>query len=120
MRCVRDVLDGSVTNLRTRVKKKKNCPETNPETGKSCDAVAAGTNRTETNMALSLVFFALMLVPCFLGSDALVGGIEERKTDDPEVLDALDFAMNEFNAMQNNMYRLMATKVEDATFQVSL
>ena len=92
----------------------------NPETGKSCDAVAAGTNRTETNMALSLFFFALMLVPCFLGSDALVGGIEERKTDDPEVLDALDFAMNEFNAMQNNMYRLMATKVEDATFQVSL
>ena len=82
--------------------------------------IAAGTNRTETNMGLSLVFFTLILVPCFLGSDALVGGIEERKTDDPEVLDALDFAMNEFNAMQNNMYRLMATKVEDATFQVSL
>ena len=80
----------------------------------------AGTNRTETNMALSLFFFSLVLVPSFFGSDALVGEIEERKTDDPEVLDALDFAMNEFNAMQNNMYRLMATKVEDATFQVSL
>lgn len=71
-------------------------------------------------MALSLFFFSLVLVSSFFGSDALVGEIEERKTDDPEVLDALDFAMNEFNAMQNNMYRLMATKVEDATFQVSL
>ena len=77
----------------------------------------ACTNRTE-NMALFLAFLAVILAPSCLGSDALAGGIQERKSDDPEVLDALDFAMNEFNAMQNNMYRLMATKVEDATFQV--
>jgi len=74
----------------------------------------------EQNMALLLVFLCTVLASSCLGSDALVGGIQERKTDDPEVLDALDFAMNEFNAMQNNLYRLMATKVSDATFQVSI
>lgn len=71
------------------------------------------------NMALFLVFLGVILLPSCLGSDALAGGIEERKHDDPDVLDALDFAMNEFNAMQNNLYRLMATKVSDATVQVS-
>ncbi|XP_078357661.1 cathepsin L-like [Oculina patagonica] len=69
-------------------------------------------------MALFVVFLAAILVPSCLGSDGLLGGIEERKPDDPEVLDALDFAMNEFNAMQNNLYRLMPTKVSDATVQV--
>ncbi len=78
----------------------------------------AGTNWTEQNMALFVVFLAAILVPSCLGSDGLLGGIEERKPDDPEVLDALDFAMNEFNAMQNNLYRLMPTKVSDATVQV--
>lgn len=77
----------------------------------------AGTNWTEQNMAL-LAFLGVILVPSCLGSDALAGGIQERKHDDPDVLDALDFAMNEFNAMQNNMYRLMPTKVRDATVQV--
>lgn len=69
-------------------------------------------------MALFIFFLGVVLVPSCLGSDALSGGIEERKTDDPEVLDALDFAMNKFNAMQNNLFRLMATKVSDATVQV--
>lgn len=69
-------------------------------------------------MAFFLVFLGVFLLPSCLGSDSLLGGIEERKHDDPEVLDALDFAMNEFNAMQNNLYRLMATKVSDATVQV--
>lgn len=69
-------------------------------------------------MATILVFLCVILVPCCLGSDSLAGGIQERKTDDPDVLDALDYAMNEFNAMQNNMYRLMPTKVMDATTQV--
>jgi len=72
------------------------------------------------NMALFFVFLCAILASSCLGSEALVGGIQERRTDDPEVLDALDFAMNEFNAMQNNLYRLMATKVSDATFQVSI
>ena len=45
------------------------------------------------------------IFPSFsLGSDALLGEIEERKHDDSEVLDALVFAMNEFNAMQNDLY----------------
>ena len=69
-------------------------------------------------MALLLAFLGVILVSSCLGSDALAGGIEEKKHDDPDVLDALDFAMNEFNAMQNNMYRLMSTKVSDATVQV--
>ena len=77
----------------------------------------AGTNCTEQNMAL-FAFLGIILVSSCLGSDSLVGGIEERKHDDKDVLDALDFAMNEFNAMQNNMYRLMPTKVSDATMQV--
>ena len=81
---------------------------------KSCQLLLARTGLKQ-NMALFLIFLIVILVPCCLGS----GGIEERKTDDPQVLEALDFAMNEFNAMQNNMYRFMATKVEDATFQVS-
>ena len=92
---------------------------------KSCDSVEkmnihvtqlVAQTGLKQNMALFLIFLSVILVPCCLGS----GGIEERKTDDPQVLEALDFAMNEFNAMQNNMYRFMATKVEDATFQVSL
>lgn len=69
-------------------------------------------------MALFSGFVLAFLAPYCLASDALVGGIQERKTDDPDVLDALDFAMNEFNSLQNNMYRLMATKIGDATFQV--
>ena len=70
-------------------------------------------------MALCIfVLLVAIFAPSCLGSDALVGGIQERKTDDPEVLDALDFAMNEFNAMQNNMFRFMATDVRDASFQV--
>lgn len=69
-------------------------------------------------MALLFAFLGIILVSACLGSDSLVGGIEERKHDDKDVLDALDFAMNEFNAMQNNMYRLMPTKVSDATMQV--
>ena len=69
-------------------------------------------------MALFSGFLGIILVSSCLGSDPLAGGIEERKRDDTDVLDALDFAMNEFNAMQNNMYRLMATKVSDATVQV--
>ena len=79
----------------------------------------AGTNCSEHNMALLFAFLGIILISSCLGSDALAGGIEERKYDDPYVLDALDFAMNEFNAMQNNMYRLMPTKVSDATVQVS-
>ena len=78
----------------------------------------AGTNCTEQNMALLFAFLGIILVSSCLGSDSLVGGIEERKHDDKDVLDALDFAMNEFNAMQNNMYRLMPTKVSDSTMQV--
>lgn len=78
----------------------------------------AGTNCTEQNMALLFAFLGIILVSSCLGSDFLAGGIEERKRDDKDVLDALDFAMNEFNAMQNNMYRLMPTKVSDATMQV--
>lgn len=78
----------------------------------------AGTNCTEQNMALLFAFLGIILVSSCLGSDSLVGGIEERKHDDKDVLDSLDFAMNEFNAMQNNMYRLMPTKVSDATMQV--
>lgn len=78
----------------------------------------AGTNCTEQNMALLFTFLGIILVSSCLGSDSLVGGIEERKHDDKDVLDSLDFAMNEFNAMQNNMYRLMPTKVSDATMQV--
>lgn len=69
-------------------------------------------------MALLLAYLGIIFISSCLGSDALAGGIEERKHDDPDVLDALDFAMNEFNAMQNNMYRLMPTKVSDATIQV--
>ena len=79
-----------------------------------------GTNCAEQNMALLLAFLGIILISSCLGSDALAGGIEERKHDDPDVLDALDFAMNEFNAMQNNMYRLMPTKVNDATVQVRI
>lgn len=78
----------------------------------------AGTNCTEQNMALLFAFLGIILVSSCLGSDSLVGGIEERKHDDKDVLDSLDFAMNEFNAMQNNMYRLMPTKVSDSTMQV--
>ena len=78
----------------------------------------AGTNCTEQNMALLFAFLGIILVSSCLGSDSLVGGIKERKHDDKDVLDSLDFAMNEFNAMQNNMYRLMPTKVSDATMQV--
>lgn len=78
----------------------------------------AGTKCSERTMALLLAFLGIIFISSCLGSDALAGGIEERKRDDPDVLDVLDFAMNEFNAMQNNMYRLMPTKVSDATVQV--
>jgi len=71
-------------------------------------------------MALLLAFLGIILISSCLGSDALAGGIEERKHDDPDLLDALDFAMNEFNAMQNNMYRLMPTKVGDAKVQIRI
>ncbi|XP_068746743.1 cathepsin L-like [Montipora capricornis] len=69
-------------------------------------------------MELYFVVLLSILAPSSLRSEKIVGGIEDRKHDDPDVLNALDFAMNEFNAMQNNMYRMMATKVEDATFQL--
>ena len=69
-------------------------------------------------MEVYVVVLLSILAPSYLRSEKIVGGIEDRKHDDPDVLNALDFAMNEFNAMQNNMYRMMATKVEDATFQV--
>ena len=88
---------------------------TSSESQKSCDT---GNKCSELNMALFLAFLGVIFISSCLGSDALAGGIEERKYDDPDVLDALDFAMNEFNAMQNNMYRLMPTKVSDATVQV--
>ena len=71
-----------------------------------------------TTMALYFVFLLAVVAPPYLRSEALAGGIEERKPNDPDVLDSLDFAMNEFNAMQNNLYRMMATKVKDATSQV--
>ena len=69
------------------------------------------------NMTLSskLIFFNVILVPYFL---SLKGEILNLKADDPGVLDALDFAMNELNAIRNNLYRLMSTKVEDAIVQV--
>ena len=69
-------------------------------------------------MALYFVFLLAVIAPPYLQSEATVGGIEERNPNDPDVLDTLDFAMNEFNAMQNNLYRMMATKVKDATSQV--
>ena len=72
----------------------------------------------EKDMALTLIFLGIILVPYCLSLEPLAGGIQDRKPDDPDVLDALDFAMNEFNAMQNNLYRLMSTKVKDATVQV--
>ena len=43
-------------------------------------------------MALCLVLLVAILAPSCLGSDALVGGIQERKTDDPEELDFLVFS----------------------------
>ena len=69
-------------------------------------------------MAQYFVFLLAVIAPPYLQSEATVGGIEERNPNDPDVLDTLDFAMNEFNAMQNNLYRMMATKVKDATSQV--
>lgn len=69
-------------------------------------------------MALYFVFLLAVIAPPYLQSEASTGGIEERKPNDPDVLDTLDFAMNEFNAMQNNLYRMMATKVKDATSQL--
>lgn len=71
-----------------------------------------------TTMAMYFVFLLAVIAPPYLQSEATVGGIEERNPNDPDVLDTLDFAMNEFNAMQNNLYRMMATKVKDATSQV--
>ena len=65
-----------------------------------------------------LLFINAVTVFSSLAAEQLLGRIEEKDLDDPVILNALDFAMNEFNAMQNNMYRLMATKVEDATLQV--
>ena len=75
-------------------------------------------NGTTMAMALYFVFLLAVIAPPYLQSEASAGGIEERKLNDPDVLDTLDFAMNEFNAMQNNLYRMMATKVKDATSQV--
>ena len=80
----------------------------------------AGTNCSEQNMVLLSAFLGIILISSCLGSDALAGGIEEKKHDDLDVLDALDFAMNEFNAMQNNMHRLMPTKVSDAKVHVRI
>lgn len=69
-------------------------------------------------MASCFVFLLAVLAPPYLRSEASVGAIEERNPNDRDVLDTLDFAMNELNAMQNNLYRMMATKVKDATSQV--
>ena len=66
-------------------------------------------------MALRLVLLGFILVLHFL---SLKGEILNLKPDDSGVLDALDFAMNEFNYMGNNFYRYMSTKIEDATMQV--
>ena len=66
-------------------------------------------------LSLKLILLSLNLVPYFL---SLKGEMLNLKADDPDVVDALDFAMNEFNAMRNNLYRLISTKVEDATVQV--
>ena len=85
--------------------------------GKSCDAAWHRLDE-EKDMAFTLIFLGLISVPYCLSLEPLAGGIQDRKPDDPDVLDALDFAMNEFNAMQNNLYRLMSTKVKDATVQV--
>ena len=66
-------------------------------------------------LSSKLIFFNVILVPYFL---SLKGEILNLKADDPGVLDALDFAMNELNAIRNNFYPLMSTKVEDAIVQV--
>ena len=66
-------------------------------------------------LSSKFIFFSVVLVPYFL---SLKGEILNLKADDPGVLDALDFAMNELNAIRNNLYRLMSTKVEDAIVQV--
>ena len=66
-------------------------------------------------LSSKLIFLSLTLVPYFL---LLKGEILNLKADDPGVVDALDFAMDEFNAMGNDLYRYMSTKVEEATVQV--
>ena len=66
-------------------------------------------------LSSKLIFFNVILVPYFL---SLKGEILNLKADDPGVLDALDFATNEFNATANNFHRLMSTKVKDAIVQV--
>lgn len=48
----------------------------------------------------------------------LVGGASDAEKNDPEILKMLDFAMNEFNKMSNNMYRFMPASVKEATKQV--
>lgn len=50
-------------------------------------------------MVLLLVFLGIIFIFFCLGFDVLVGGIEERKGDDFDVFDVLDFVMNEFNVM---------------------
>ena len=50
----------------------------------------------------------------------LVGGIADTGKDDPEIRNVIDYAMNEFNKLSNNMYRFMPSSVEEATKQVCI
>lgn len=63
-----------------------------------------------------VVLFGLMALGRTSGK--FVGGISEADKRDPEVLEALGFAMDEFNKMSNNLYRSMPSEVTEATKQL--
>ena len=69
-------------------------------------------------MAVKILVAFLTLFAVSKASDQLVGGISEAGRNDPQVLEALDFAMNEFNKMSNNFYRFLPSSITEATKQV--
>jgi len=65
---------------------------------------------------LIVVLFCVFF--CAFASSMLLGGKEEVDKNDPELLKALSYAMDLYNQRSNNLYREMATEIEDATKQV--
>jgi hypothetical protein len=67
-------------------------------------------------MAKLLLLFGFFTAA--FASPSLLGGVEKVDPKDPEVLNALSYAVDLYNMRSNNLYRQMATKVKEATKQV--